>query len=102
MKEMLNYAIGYVRGMAGEDGRGHINLGEIKSGFEKYELWYNNAGLKGNVNASYTVYYNGNFGKDKQFVRIMMFPEAWSMQHMIALIMAAIQMHKSEMKNKET
>ena len=75
-----------------------IDLKKVNSDWEGYVLI--GFGMSGKHNNSYDLWYNGDFGSEEKYVRIMKICEGWELNHTIALLTNAIQMHKAEMKNK--
>ena len=99
-KIAMAYALGRVAcTQEGETTR--VKLGDINPDWDHYEL----AGRGyGTSNDTCHVYYKGElsdpFGKEKYFFSILTIPEGWDLKHAIALCIAAIDMHKSEMAKK--
>ena len=57
-------------------------------------------GSIGNANNSYDLWYRGDHGCEKGFTRLMKLDEGWGLNHTVVMFLNAIQMHKSEKKNK--
>ena len=100
-KEMMAYALGCVECKTdGETKR--FDLKKINPEWEHYELTSRGYAKSNN---NYSIYYDGKledmFGKEKYYFRILTIPEGWNLKHMAAILIAAIEMHKAEMPNKD-
>ena len=90
---MMAYALGIAKIDDKEDDRKKVVLGDINEEWKKYEIWYN-AHEKGN--SAYTLYYKGKFGKENGYVDIIRIPCGWEIDHIATLMVAALEMHKTE------
>ena len=94
---MMVYAIGALDYATKDESNATIELGDIHDDFKGYVLSKGKTGS----NDIYGVYYRGNFGKDTNFSQLIGVRDGWKMNHLVALLMDAIKMHKAEMKNKK-
>ena len=78
-----------------------IELGEVNPGWSDYKLVYNKASSE-RLNDTYSVYYNGDFGKEKAFTRLMMIEEGYNIGHAVHLLIQGIVTHQQEIKKKKT
>ena len=77
--------------------RRSIELGGIDPDWEGYVI----TGYGSNeFNNSYNLWYRGDHGSEKDFTRILKIEEGWGLNHAVALMLSAVWMHKSEIKNK--
>lgn len=95
---MMVYALGAVDYATKDKDSAIIELGDIHDDFKGYALSKN----KSNSNDIYSVYYRGDFGKDTRFSQLIGVRDGWKMNHLVALLMDTVKMHKAEMKNKKT
>ena len=89
----LAYAFGMLNGS-----KKRISLGEINSEWDNFVLTIADRNDP-NLNNSYSLYYDGPFGKDKWFSRVMTIHEGFDLDHTIHLLMQAIECLKSEHKD---
>lgn len=75
-----------------------IKLKTVNEDWDRYELVGH--GYDEKHNNSYDLYYCGDYGSETFYVRIIKICEGWNLNHAIALLIGAIQMHKAEMENK--
>lgn len=75
-----------------------IKLKMVNEDWDGYELIGH--GMEGEHNNSYDLYYHGDFGSETFYVRIIKICEGWNLNHAVAILISAIQMHKAEMSNK--
>ena len=74
-----------------------IELGMVNSDWDGYVIIGHGSDK---LNNSYDLWYRGDHGLEKDFTRIMKIEEGWSLNHAVALMLDAVLMHKSEVKNK--
>ena len=97
-KMLMAYAIGVVYPEHKEGNRKKIELADVNPKWEGYVI---NGNGYDNSNDGYALYYRGSHGREKAFVSILRVPEGWNLNHMVAMFIAAIQMHKSEVENNK-
>ena len=90
----LTYAFGVLNGS-----KKRVDLGKINSEWSGYTLTIADRDSSETMNSSYSLYYDGPFGKDKWFARVMTIHEGLDLDHTIHLLMQAIDCLKAEHKN---
>ena len=73
---------------------------DLKTVNEDWKGYYITGHGSEEVNNTYSLWYDGDFGCEKKFTRLMMIEEGWDLKHAIALFIAAIEMHKAEVNKK--
>lgn len=99
-KIAMAYALGCVACNKEGDTK-RFKLKKVNPEWDHYELYGRGYDKS---NDFYTLYYEGKiddkFGKEKFYFRILTIPEGWNLKHATALCIAAIEMHKAEMKSE--
>ena len=97
LKMRMAYALGGATCEKKEGETKRIELGIVNDEWKDYRI----TGYgKEKSNNTYSLWYDGDFGSEKKFTRLMMIEEGWNLNHAVALFIAAIQMHKSEVESK--
>lgn len=95
----IMYALGAVDYGTKEKERAMIDLGEIDEDWKGYFISKHIPDK--NKNPYYMLFCdNCNFGVDEGYCNLADFRGGWLAKHMCALIISAIEMHKSENKKK--
>ena len=97
-KMQMAYALGKV---ACDEKNDHtkVKLEPLNGDWKSYYITGHNS-LK-DLNNAYSLWYEGNFGREKGPTRLMMIEEGWNLNHAIVLLIAAIDMHKAEVKKNK-
>lgn len=96
MKVQMAYALGSVA-CEKKDEHKKVELKNLNEEWKNYSIY----GIgREKANNTYSLWYDGDFGYEKRFTRLMMIEEGWNINHAIALLIAAIDMHKAELRNE--
>lgn len=97
MKVRMAYALGGATCGKDTDDRRKIDLKIVNEDWKDYHIAGNGSAK---ANNTYSLWYDGDFGSEKRYTRLMMIEEGWNLNHAVALFIAAIDMHKAELRNK--
>ena len=98
LKMRMAYALG---GATCEKKEGEIKRIKLEIVNEEWKDYSITGYGKAISNNTCSLWYDGDHGSEKHFTRLMMIEEGWNLNHAVALFIAAIQMHKSEVENKK-
>ena len=96
-KMRMAYALGGATCKKDTNDHKDVELGTVNPDWDGYVITGHGSER---LNNSYNLWYRGDHGSEKRYVRIMKIEEGWNLNHAVALMLSAVWMHKSEHENK--